>query len=81
MSEPYTIDLSAFDANETDEQKIMNDIGIPCRICEHVFRRIRITWRYCAECHQGFCEGEHGTFARGGRGTCIQCGPHTWFTL
>lgn len=60
---------SAFDKHYTDKEKIADGIAVPSRI--------RLTWRYCATCEQGFCEGEHGTFARGGRGSCILCGPHT----
>ena len=77
MAEPYSVDLSNYDSSHTDREKIENGTGVPCRICDSVFRRIRITWRYCAECNRGFCEGEHGSFARGGRGTCVQCGPHS----
>jgi hypothetical protein len=76
MAQPYIVDLSAYDDDNNDELKIAEGIGVPCRICDSVFRRIRVTWRYCAACHHGFCEGEHGSFARGGRGTCVQCGPH-----
>ncbi len=76
MSEKYKVDLSAYDSKHNDRQKIEEGSAVPCRICENVFRRIRLTWRYCADCNQGFCEGEHGTFARGGRGSCVQCGPH-----
>ena len=70
------IDLSAFDENDTDRQKI-DGIGVwvPCRICENAFRRLRLTKRYCATCQAGACEGEHMNFADNGRGRCIQCGP------
>lgn len=44
-----------------------------CWICRDAFRRKRETKRYCASCERGFCEGEHGNFARG-RGTCVICG-------
>ena len=71
------LDLNEFDPSFTDRQKIENDVAVPCRICVGVFRRIRLTWRYCSECNKAFCEGEHGTFARAGRGTCVQCGPHS----
>lgn len=76
MGNAYPVDISAFDEEHTDRKKIEDGAAVPCRICEAVFRRIRLTWRYCASCEQGFCEGEHGTFARGGRGSCVQCGPH-----
>lgn len=40
------------------------DRGEPahCRICERVFRRVRLSWRYCAECGESFCEGEARKF-------------------
>lgn len=48
-----------------------------CWICDNVFRRKRETKRYCIDCNDGFCEGEHGTFAqkRGpvNVGRCILC--------
>lgn len=44
-----------------------------CYICREAFRRKRETKRYCAECKEGFCEGEHGNFAQG-RGMCVICG-------
>ena len=65
-----------YDPNDTDEAKILKDIAVLCRLCENAFRRIRLTLRYCATCHAGFCEGEHGNMGGGhGRGRCIQCGP------
>jgi hypothetical protein len=70
-------DLAPFDANHTDAEKINAGIAVPCRICETVFRRLRLTVRYCAVCNKGFCEGEHGTFAIRPRATCVQCGPHS----
>lgn len=69
-------DLGPFDANHTDTEKILSGIAVPCRICENVFRRLRLTLRNCALCDKGFCEGEHGTFATRGRATCVQCGLH-----
>jgi hypothetical protein len=71
---PYDVYLGPFDQNNTDEQRINNDQFVPCRICEAVFGRITLTRRYCAECHKGFCEGQHGTFVRH-RGICILDGP------
>jgi hypothetical protein len=73
-SHKYEIDISPYSPDYTDEAKIKDGIAVPCRICEDAFRRVRLTWRYCASCHKGFCEGEHGNFARGGRGSCIICG-------
>jgi hypothetical protein len=43
-----------------------------CWICEDVFRRRTQTKRYCAKCQRAFCEGWHGSLARG-YGTCIIC--------
>ena len=76
MSISRAADLTSYDPQNTDEAKIGNGAAVPCRICEGVFRRVRLTWRYCAWCHKAFCEGEHGSFAIGGRGSCIQCGKH-----
>jgi hypothetical protein len=48
--------------NETDEDKLHNKEWVPCRICWDRFGRLRLTDRYCHDCHRGFCEGEHGSF-------------------
>lgn len=73
---PKQIDLSGWDENNNDEQKIMDSgTWVPCRICEGAFRRIRITARYCHICKRGFCDGEHGNFAAQNRkGRCTSCG-------
>lgn len=68
-------DLSAYDENDTDEAKILDHVWVPCRLCAKAFQRVRLTRRYCAECHHAFCEGEHGSFATG-RGLCVQCAKH-----
>jgi len=68
-------DLGPFEEQNNDRQKIENDHAVPCRLCENAFRRLRLTLRYCIQCNRGFCDGEHGNFA-GGRGRCVQCGPH-----
>jgi hypothetical protein len=68
-------DPSDYQETDTDEAKILRDIAVPCRICESAFRRLRMTLRYCATCHHGFCEGEHGSFAGAGRARCLFCGP------
>ena len=70
-----------YEDNNTDEARILEGVAVPCRICEAAFRRLRLTLRYCATCHKGFCDGEHGNFTGGTgagiqRGRCIQCGPH-----
>lgn len=67
------IDLSQFNSEDDDIQKIKNGHWVPCRICQNAFSRIRLTKSYCARCHAAFCEGEHGNFAQN-RGVCVQCG-------
>ena len=71
-----TADLGPFDPQNDDSAKIASGIAVPCRACEAIFRRLRVTLRYCADCRKGYCEGEHLTFARGGRAVCIWEGPH-----
>ena len=66
------IDLRCFDEQDDDERKISNDHWVPCRICEEMFLRVRLTMRYCNICKRGFCEGEHG-FAGRGPAVCVQC--------
>jgi len=70
-------DLGPFDPANTDKHKIDGGHAVPCRLCENAFRRLRVTFRYCMTCKRGFCEGEHGNFAPGSVGRCVQCGPHT----
>jgi hypothetical protein len=68
------IDLSDYDSNDTDETKILTKRKwVPCRICWEIFARVRPTARYCASCHRGFCEGEHGSFTGGRTGVCVRC--------
>jgi hypothetical protein len=57
-----------------DKEKIETGSWVNCWICESVFRRRRETKRYCANCKQGCCEGEHGTFAQRPVFKCIICG-------
>ena len=59
----------------TDKGRILAGEWVPCRLCEMMFRRKRETARYCAVCENGFCEGEHGSFAYS-HGRCIVCGAH-----
>lgn len=68
------IHLGAYTDTRNDRQLIDEDgVWVPCRICEDVFRRLRLTARYCATCNQGFCEGEHGSFGpTPGRGRCLR---------
>jgi len=73
MSGP-PVDLGPFDPNNTDRDKIMSaGAWVPCRICEEVFLRVRLTARYCNTCSRAFCEGEHGSFAGRGPAVCVQC--------
>jgi hypothetical protein len=67
-------DLSHFEKENTDKEKIKKGFAVPCRICANAFSRIRLTWRYCDECGVAFCEGEHGNFSNQ-QGGCVQCGP------
>jgi hypothetical protein len=73
-------DLSEWNEEEhkkrPDRVRIEEGSAVPCRICEVAFRRLRLTLRYCSQCGIGFCEGEHGNFAVGGRGVCVRCGPY-----
>ncbi len=76
MEKKYDIYWGDYDPDDPDEEKIKElspPTWVPCRICWDAFSRVRLTRRYCATCHHGFCEGEHGNFARG-RGTCVICG-------
>lgn len=69
----YEPDFGDYDDANSDKAKIEDDQSVPCRICWDVFGRIRLTVRYCATCHRGFCEGEHGNFSGGQRGVCVRC--------
>jgi hypothetical protein len=74
MSEWTSFDLGPYDVGNTDQQKIENQMWVPCRICWTVFARVRLTARYCNQCLQGFCDGEHGNMP-GGSGICLVCNP------
>ena len=52
-----------------------SDIHWPdCRICKDIFLRIRQTRRYCYDCGDAACEGEHGSFIPGGAlFRCVAC--------
>jgi hypothetical protein len=67
------INLGGFDKEHDDARKIGDGLWVPCRICEEVFLRVRLTARYCNTCKRGFCEGEHGNFAGRGVAVCVQC--------
>jgi len=60
-------------AEKTDKELIESGEWADCWVCSAVFRRRRQTLRYCAICHRGFCEAEHGNFSRG-IGICVICG-------
>jgi hypothetical protein len=60
-------------SDATAKSRIERGEWADCWICLEVFRRRRQTMRYCNSCERGFCEGEHGTFARN-IGQCIICG-------
>jgi hypothetical protein len=32
-----------------------------CATCEQIYLRLRQTARFCSECDNAFCEGEHGS--------------------
>jgi len=65
------INLSSFDWERNDEEKIAQDQWVPCRICEETFLRVRHTMRYCNMCKRAFCEGEHGKFTGHGPPVCV----------
>lgn len=69
----YSPYFGPFEEGEDTDDKAHIEDGepVPCRICEEVFGRIRLTWRFCIKCHQGFCQGEHGTFGSG-PGFCLK---------
>jgi hypothetical protein len=61
-------DVAPFDLADPDS-------AVPCRLCQAVARRLRLTPRYCTCCERAFCEAEHGGLALSGRGSCIE-GSH-----
>lgn len=65
-------DMRPWNDGGSDQEKIENDTWVPCRICERIFHRVTLTDRYCGDCGNGFCEGNHGTFALG-RGKGVRC--------
>ena len=69
-------DVRPFDPTDPDRVKIERGMAVPCRMCERLFHRVRLSRRYCACCDRAFCEEEHGGTALGGRGSCIECGGH-----
>jgi len=72
------VDWRSFADNDRPRDKSDKDIiagggVVPCRICDSMFGRLRLTKRYCGKCFNGFCEGEHGTFSQGRGAYCVQC--------
>lgn len=59
--------------NMTGKEIISSDDWANCYICEHIFKRKRMTKRYCYHCKNAFCEGEHGTFEGKRIAVCIRC--------
>ena len=54
-------DLTGWNAEKDDKKKIADGrLFVPCRICEAVLQRIRLTRIYCQHCKMAFCTGEHG---------------------
>jgi hypothetical protein len=53
-------DVTDFDENNNDRSKIDKGHPVPCKLCEHVFGRLRLTWVYCIQGNHGFRIGEHG---------------------
>ena len=69
-----TSNLEEFNPNRKDKEKILdNEAWVPCRICEEVFARVRLTVRYCDTCERVLCEGEHGSFVGRGAAVCVRC--------
>jgi hypothetical protein len=66
------VDMSERGVGGSDKEKIEGGSWVLCRICEVIFHRVTPTDRYCADCGDAFCEGNHGTFATG-RGKCVRC--------
>jgi hypothetical protein len=67
-------DLRGFKDEDNDEARIGQGVPVPvpCRICQSMFGRLRLTVRYCRWCKRAFCEGEHGTFSKAGA-YCVRC--------
>ncbi len=72
MPDEILTDLSGWSKENSDQEKIKGRAFVPCRICEAVFQRIRLTRMYCDECKMAFCQGEHGTHWRK-RFVCVAC--------
>lgn len=69
------VDIGAFDNERKDDVKIgANERYVPCRICQEMFNRIRLTQLYCYECKRAVCNGEHGQwFVKGNHVLCVRC--------
>lgn len=81
MSESKNVDglvnMSNWDSNNNDQEKIgAFKHYVPCRLCQEMFHRIRLTQYFCGTCKRGICEGEHGMwYGKGARGVpqCVYC--------
>jgi len=67
------VSFAPFDSDYDDKDKISDGLWVPCRICEQIFMRVRLTARYCNTCGRAFCEGERGSFTGRGPAVCVQC--------
>lgn len=67
------------DAPQHDIQIVTSLRPVPCRICENVFGRLRLTACYCHECGMGICVGEHG-IPDENRFICVRCSGRMRFT-
>lgn len=56
-----------------DKEKTYPNGWVKCYICDEVFKRKRETKRYCNNCKQAACEGEHLTFQGRKIAICIPC--------
>lgn len=68
--------IEPFDPHHNDRALIEEGKCIPCRICFEWFARVRLTWRYCSVCSEGFCEGEHGVWPGRSVAYCLKCIKH-----
>ncbi len=72
VTEPI-VNFDPCESEYEDKEKIGDGLWVPCRICEQIFMRVRLTARYCGKCGFAFCEGEHGGFVQRGPALCVQC--------
>lgn len=68
--------FEAFDPTRTDDVEIGDFVAhVPCRICQEMFREIRLTQHYCGTCKRGFCHDHGMWYGAGNRQTpqCVVC--------